>query len=62
MTGEHDYDITVQPFVCRNCHKTQLEAGGPRCMGGYRYKLVDAEVDGSIARRLGEIRAQEWRA
>lgn len=67
MTREHDWATYDDPVFCRNCGKRKMDAyhmdgGFVPCEGGFKYKLENAEVDGSIARRLREIKALEGRA
>jgi hypothetical protein len=67
MTREHDFAIYEDPVFCRNCGKRKLDAyaaegGFVPCVGNFRYRLIDAESDGSLARRLREIKAMEGRA
>jgi hypothetical protein len=66
MSREHDFAIYDEPVWCRNCGRLQESVRAddePKpCAGVDRRKLVDVEADGSIARRMAEIRAKEGRA
>ncbi len=53
----HDFEFMTGR--CMRCGVTRSEAGDSKCTG--RYKLVDAEVDGSIQRRMREIARGEGR-
>jgi hypothetical protein len=68
MTGEHDYDITVQPFVCRRCHKSRNELYDVMTdsflscaadSGTYRPRHSADDYQG-IAERLKDLGYQKW--
>jgi hypothetical protein len=68
MTGEHDYDITQQPFVCRRCHKSRdelydvmMDSFAPCAadLGTYRPRCAADDYQG-IAERLKDLGYRKW--